>query len=354
MQAHGYSQSAFNRQSVLRCILFLMGGNTPLKSLYLRACLLDVLMSFLPAEVDKIELSTQEGTEQNRLLVYQHEQHEFNRFEICQKEFVPVLLELYRDVERTGHAAQYYDKFKFRVQISKILKFLFQFKPHLDNLHASWNRSPEMFVGFLNMLINDLIYSLDHGLDGIAEVRELEENTSSNLSESEQEQKTNEIGEKRDLIKYYMLLAYESLDLLYYISVQIQKPFFHEHILPRMATLVSVYLDRLAGRAAQLKIGNMEQYNFKPRFLLTTIVKMVLILSVNEEFLRALVGDDALFRAEYYEKAVRFLRKHNLLPSREVDKFEILLQELIAKADERRNIEYINVTMFLLLLLYGK
>jgi len=173
-------------------------------------------------------------------------------------------------------------------------------------------------------------------------VRELEGDASrQNLTESEQEEKTNEIGEKRDHIKYYMLLAYESLDLLYFISVQLQTPFFHEHILPRVATLVSVYLDRLAGRTAQLKLKNKDQYNFKPKFLLTTIVKMVVALSDNEEFLSALVGDDALFRQEYYEKAIRFLRKNNLLPLREVDTFESLLQKLISKADARRNIEAI-------------
>ena len=113
-------QSPFNRQEVIKCLIYLMSKDTPIRNIYQRACLCEVLLYFLPS---KVLQANRNKSSNNNLLSwspYEFEQHEFNVFESCQRELVPTLLILYTDVERTGSPGQYYEKFKFRIFITQI------------------------------------------------------------------------------------------------------------------------------------------------------------------------------------------------------------------------------------------
>lgn len=349
-------QPPFDRQLVIQCLIYLMGPSTPIRNIYQRACLCEVLLYFLPRPV--LEAFRFEDTKWN---VYEYENHEFNRFESCKSDLVRTLLTLYTEVERTGSHAQYYEKFKFRTIITQILKFLFSYKVHQDNLVLFWKSEQEKFIGFLNMLINDLIYTLDHGFDGLTEIKNIEsepvnpnendeaQNPFMNANpfapppQNEAMQRQENIAQLRDTIRHNMRLANESIELLGYVCDHTPQPFMDDLILPRIAVLVSVYLDRLA-KGKELKVAGSlrEDYNFKAKFLLSSVVKVFNKLCEGKDkemFLDAIVEDEAHFREKAYQNAINWLRKKQLLGPTEIDAFEGTLGILMKKFEEKRNIE---------------
>ena len=340
-------QSPFNRQEVIKCLIYLMSIHTPIRNIYQRACLCEVLLYFLPPKV--LQSKTDKNITWNK---FEFEAHEFMNFPSCKEELVQTLLILYTDVERTGSPGQYYEKFKFRTKISMILKFLFCYKVHQDNLLKFWQTQKEKFISFLNMLINDLIYSLDHGFDGLTEIRQIELDQLSespnplNPSQSQQDeamQRQENIARTKDNIRHYMNLANESIELLQYVCTHTPEPFMDHLILPRIAVLVSVYLDRL-GNGSELRVkGNLrEDYNFNAKFLLVTVVSVFnRLCSVNEKeaFLDAIVEDEAHFNYKSYSKAIAVLRKKELMKVSEIEMFESALAILIKKFEQKKSVE---------------
>ena len=345
----------FSREEVIRCILMLMGSESPLRNIYQRAVLIKVLDTFLPIDaIREQRLVEQFG---GGIEAYKYENHEFNRFQTCKKELVGTLLQMYRDVERTGGHSQFFDKFRFRMDITSILKFLLNYEWHKKQLNILWSKDPKTFSGFLNMLINDLIYMLDHGLDELADIHTVEllmDNSIewNKLNDEEKKEKEEELQDNKNGVKFHMALANESIALVRFLCNYIAQPFLSDDIiLPRMAVLVSVYIDRLTGRGGELKVkGKNLDYNFKPKFLLTTVVEVFLCLSqykdesgekLGDSFLDAIIEDDAHFKPSDYRKGIRILRNRNLMAISSVDIFENELVKLEKKLQEKQNIDAI-------------
>merc|ERR1712154_124086 len=217
----------------------------------------------------------------------------------------------------------------------------------------------EQFISFLNMLINDLIYTLDHGLDGLSEIRQIENepepdpnNNNNNQSnwnpmdpfnqnQNEAMQRQENIASLKDTIRHHMNLANESIELLQYVCYHTAEPFMDHLILPRIAILISVYLDRLAkGSTLRVKGNLREDYNFNAKLLLTSVVKIFnKLTSQNQLFLDAIVEDEAHFNYNSYKKGINVLRKKNLMDLNQISLFEQSLEILSKKFEQKKNIE---------------
>merc|ERR1712130_763937 len=127
------------------------------------------------------------------------------------------------------------------------------------------------------------------------------------------------ISRLKDEIRHFMNMAMESIELLKYVCTHTPEPFMDNLILPRIAILVSVYLDRL-GHGSELRVkGNLRQdYNFNAKVLLVTVVSIfnrlcsVADMSDDALFLDAIVEDEAHFKHASYVKAIGVLRKKQL------------------------------------------
>lgn len=339
----------FNRVEVIKCLIYLMGTNTPVRNIYQRACLCEVLLWFLPLPaIDNIS-----GTDNmSTFNAYEYDAHEFNQLPICRQSLVSVLLVLYLDVERTGSHNQFHEKFRFRTIITRILKFLFLYQTHISNLTAFWMNEEKKFTGFLNMLINDLIFCLDNGFDGLAEIRSEELlmddiHAWNKLNDEEKRDKTENIAQLKGNVRHHMTLANESIELMHFVlkhtsnnvNVNENVCVMDDMILSKIAVMINVYLDRLR-KGSELKVkGSLKDYHFNAKFLLRTIAIIFNRLSANELFLNAIVEDDAHFRRISYEKAIKNLYKHQLLIESEVNLFQGKFHVLCKKAEELKDIE---------------
>ena len=85
---------------------------------------------------------------------------------------VPAALRLYVDIEFTGAANQFYDKFNIRYQIGEICEYLWRVEPHRRAWAALARDDPSFYMRFINMLINDAIWLLDESMKKLPELRE--------------------------------------------------------------------------------------------------------------------------------------------------------------------------------------
>ncbi len=80
------------------------------------------------------------------------------------KHLIPSLLYLYVDIEFTGGANQFYEKFNVRYQIGELCEYLWSVGAHRRAWIELARDDPEFYTRFLNMLINDAIYLLDEAM----------------------------------------------------------------------------------------------------------------------------------------------------------------------------------------------
>ena len=73
------------------------------------------------------------------------------------------------DVEQTGMASQFYDKFNIRYNISQILKSIWNDVVHRVKI-VQLSRNTDFFVKFVNLLMNDTTYLLDECLSKLKEI----------------------------------------------------------------------------------------------------------------------------------------------------------------------------------------
>lgn len=80
------------------------------------------------------------------------------------------------DVEKTGMSSQFYDKFGIRYNISQILKLLWNRFPHIyrEAFKQESIKNWDMFVKFVNLLMNDTTYLLDESLHKLADIHSLQ------------------------------------------------------------------------------------------------------------------------------------------------------------------------------------
>merc|ERR1719320_287695 len=105
-----------------------------------------------------------------------------------------------------------------------------------------------------------------------------------------------------------------------------------------MATMVNTYLKKLANKEDRkaLKAENFAQYEFKPKQLLTNIVKLFLNFSDSESYINAVASDEGFFSPQAYRDTIDLLeKKRNIGVSlEELEKFKKSFWKILPKYEE--------------------
>ncbi|GAB65129.1 ubiquitin conjugation factor E4 [Plasmodium cynomolgi strain B] len=111
-------------------------------------------------------------------------------------------------------------------------------------------------------------------------------------------------------------------------------------ILSQIVTCLNCYFDYLVGpKCLNIKVKNMEQYNFRPQLWLTSIVESYLFLlnsdKKNEELLtREIANEGRYYKPEIFNKAYYICKREGLLRKEDLHKFKIFCQQIIDMKDE--------------------
>ncbi|KAI9183809.1 Ubiquitin conjugation factor E4 [Blastocladiella emersonii ATCC 22665] len=235
---------------------------------------------------------------------------------------VPSIMRLYVDVEITGASSQFYDKFNIRYNIQHILKALWPSHVHRARVRAIANE--DVFVRFVNMMMNDLRYLLDEGLSKLAEIHALQVEMDSpawaTLDDAARKEKQDTLAQTERHATSYMSLADKTLEAFGYVSKEIPEPFLTPEIVDRLAAMLDFNLSALVGpKCTDLKVKNPDKYAFQPRKLLSELVDVFLHLAPFDEFARAVARDERSYRKEWMQKAAGVMTKTGSKSPAEID-----------------------------------
>ena len=333
---HGHNRPLDNERldELMSLFILLLGSPEYVKNPYLRAKFVEVLRHWLPGDPENPN-----GRWNPRMA------NLFEGHPLALAHLVPSLLRLYVDIEFTGGANQFYDKFNIRYQIGEICEYLWKVEPHRRAWGTLAKSDSPFYMRFLNMLINDAIWLLDESLKKLPEVREFDAETADQVAwsarpareraEREAANRQTERALRNDLV-----LAKVHVRMMGYTSRDIAAPFLLPEMVERVAAMLNYFLLFLAGpQRRQLKVKDPEKYGWNPKELLTMIADVYLNLfdaDTNGAFVAAIAADGRSYRDEVFTETATVLRMLGLKSDHDVCRFEELAEQarLVAAAAE--------------------
>jgi ubiquitin conjugation factor E4 B len=295
----------------------------------------------------------------------------------AQKFLAPALLLLYGDVERTG----FYEKLTNRRSIMIVLKHLWTLTTHREafrgiasmnidvshiskdhdesvilnqtndttiiTIETSQNRGNEIyFIRFANGLLNETNALVATTLDKLAEIKQMQllmSNTEewNRLNEEEKKSKKDKHEENEREVRGSAELCLETLNMLNYLTSDpyIREPFLLDEILPRFTSTLLNVLQRIVGaKSLEIKVDNMDTYNFQPKTILIEIMSTMIHFHDSEIFWKSVASDSFYFSGGPIRSAISTISRLKLLTNTEIDK----LREFYQRVQQAR-ISYVDL-----------
>lgn len=328
IQYHPQTVESHCDATLLQLLVLLVCSPQCLANPYLTAKLVEVLFVASPA-------------------VQPHTTHTHGRVmahPLAQLHLGPALMRFYTDVETTGAASEFYDKFTIRYHISILLKGLWESPRHKTALLAEASDGRQ-FVRFVNMLMNDTTFLLDESLESLKRIHQTQEAARdaenwARLSREVQQARQRQLAQDERQCRSYLTLARETVDMLHYLTADVKEPFLRPELVDRLAAMLNFNLQQLCGpRCKDLKVQNPEKYGWEPRRLLDQLTDVYLHLDC-AAFCAAVARDERSYAAALFEDAAARMRKALIKTSAQVEQFEQLARRVERLCAEAREVDY--------------
>ena len=205
-----------------------MGNTSFVKNPYLRCKFVEVLRHWIPFE---------DGYQSPKLATL------FEVNPVSLKHLIPSLLYLYVDIEFTGGANQFYEKFNVRYQIGELCESCGRWAR--TDARGSNARRSRVLPRFLNMLINDAIYLLDEAMKKLPEVRQAETDMQDDAAWAarppQERQERESTRQTRRHLRSNLTLAMVHVRMMGYTSREIAHPFLRSEMVERVAAMLNYF-----------------------------------------------------------------------------------------------------------------
>ncbi|KZS93704.1 hypothetical protein SISNIDRAFT_474241 [Sistotremastrum niveocremeum HHB9708] len=258
-----------------------------------------------------------------------------NSHPLSLKHLMSILTGFYIEVESTGSHTQFYDKFSAR-DIAYILKAVWNNPAHRDALKRE-SLNLDKFVRFINLMMNDVTFLLDESVSKLTEIHNIEIEMAAPDWEGkplrhkqERIQTLSSIGQQATS---WSALGKSTVDLLKKFTHETKTPFMTPEIVDRLAAMLNYNLDALVGPKCQdLKVKDMDKYQFNPRQLLSDILQVYINLSGEGTFVQAIAGEGRSYKKELFERAAGIAKKRGLKTDMEIEQLRLF----VVKVEETR------------------
>jgi ubiquitin conjugation factor E4 B len=187
-------------------------------------------------------------------------------------------------------------------------------------------------------MINDVTYLMDESLSELSQIHniQVEMEDKETWEAKSLEYRREREGTLRSLERHassYTTLGRSTVELLKLFTAETKEPFMMPEIIDRLAAMLDYNLLALVGpKCQELKVRNPEKYKFSPRELLGELVQVLVNLSEEPRFVRAVAGDGRSYSRALYERAMRIVVKNNIKAESEVGR----LREFVARVEEEK------------------
>uniref|UniRef100_A0A6B2KXE7 RING-type E3 ubiquitin transferase n=1 Tax=Arcella intermedia TaxID=1963864 RepID=A0A6B2KXE7_9EUKA len=233
--------------------------------------------------------------------------------------FLPnALTEYYIDIEITGASNQFYDKFNGRFYVSVVLKHIWGL-PSYRNAFEKIFHNEALFLRFTNMLMNDSIFLMDEAFGKIKKLHELEQKIINNNHLSFQERE--EYNQHENLVRTYLLLGYETIRMLEYMTRDFPSCFIRPEMQDRLVGTLNYWLMTLVGpNSKYLAVTQHNRYHFQPDWLIEKIAHLYVNFLRFEEFFSSVVKDVRSYSGDVFKTSVERVEKALLNPKYEAER----------------------------------
>lgn len=258
--------------------------------------------------------------------------------DFANKHLLHALMKFYIEAESTGTHTQFFDKFNIRFEIFQVIKTIWTNTLYRENLAKEARVNTDFFVQFVNMLVNDVTFVLDESLSSLVKIHDLSREVMdtalmASLSEEQRKEKTELLEDYKGRAKSYMQLTRETMEMLILFSESLAESFTMPEIVTRLADMLDYNLDTMVGpKASNLKVENMQEYGFRPRELLASIISVFNNLSSKQSFVQAIARDDRSYKPSNFERATTIMKKWSLKSPDEL----LIWQNLASRVAETR------------------
>ncbi|GAX74152.1 hypothetical protein CEUSTIGMA_g1601.t1 [Chlamydomonas eustigma] len=320
--------SSSRMDEIMLFLVVFMGSPAYVKSSHLRSKMSEVLHVWLPQEDDMASSSGRPMSARRmnpRSQVGSSLQSLFQGHPMVLEHMVPTLLRLYVDVEFTDQHNQFYQKFSLRQGIAEVLQYLWNQPSHREVWRKYALREGHgtgEYVRFCNMLISDSIYLLDDSLKKLQDIKE-KENIMGDpirwlaLSSQEQNEMRQSHSQTGEHLKTMLTFAQGTIHLMNFTTEEVTLPFLLPEMVDRLAGMLNYFLKFLTGsERRKLAIKEPEKYNFRPRELLLSIIKVYLHLSSSDRqgvFAKAVAADERSYSPQMFPESEKVLMSSGLL-----------------------------------------
>ncbi|XP_033107323.1 ubiquitin conjugation factor E4 A-like isoform X3 [Anneissia japonica] len=311
-QEQKFEEIAENLDSVLSFIILFMGNKKRINNYHLRAKLADILDGLRPNFDTRIR---------SNIVPTYHRQRIFNEHPLRML-LSRSLLSIFNDIEFSGDEHAFEQKFNYRMPMYRILHYLWSLEEQCkwikdlseEAMLTIEDPVPPLFVQFINLLINDAIFTLDEAMDYLKKIRELEMKKESaeweEMPAFERIQHENNLRTQGSIARFFNTMANESIKVLSHISTDIKDVFTHPSMVDRVAAMFNDFLVKLVGRKmGLLKVSNFEEYEFNPKQLVKDISQIYVNLGDRDEFCEAVARDERSYTPGLFIQVERVLLK---------------------------------------------
>jgi hypothetical protein len=327
-----------NALPILHLFVLLLKETRLINNPYLRAKLVEVLCSIA-------QFQTTHGPGSLKLSAI------LNTDSLILAHTIPALIRLYIDIENTGSDSQFYDKFNVRHAVAVLIKYLTEASKGHSKQLAHQSHTTELFIRFVNCIINDCIYLLDETFIKAAALHELQEKPSSTSNSASNNSSSNNlfssfgsrpqrgssvynnerIASAGRSLRTASVLAQHTLNLLTVIAQNEESSavLLRPEMIDRVTQACDTYIDKLAGnKASSIRVKDAASYSYNPSQLLLNFVRIQLafkhIAHFNESILK--LGTEQTL--QHFEEAVKLLNNEKLLSATEANQVKSLCEEL--------------------------
>jgi ubiquitin conjugation factor E4 B len=266
---------------------------------------------------------------------------QYNSMPFAMEHMLHSLMKFFIEAEFMGGHGQFFDKFNVRFEIFQIIKCIWPNSVYREKLFREAKTNMDFFVRFVNLLLNDVTFVLDESFTSFLKIYELQKELASDsgttLDQTQRQEKEEELAQTQGKAKSYMQLTNETVGMLKLFTEALADAFTMPEIVQRLADMLDYNLDAMVGpKSSNLKVDNLQEYNFNPKALLGEIIDVYINLRAKENFILAVARDGRSYKPANFEKASNIMNKFkDIKAPEEIAKWEQLKKKFaIAKAED--------------------
>ncbi|RXK40337.1 ubiquitin-conjugation factor E4 B, partial [Tremella mesenterica] len=237
---------------------------------------------------------------------------------------MPTLIRFFIDVEMTGGHTQFWDKFNFRRDISRIVKSMWENPLHREAFVQSRKDDFDQFIKFINMLMSDTTFHLEESLTNLAKINHIESLKANaaewdDRPETERSDLAQQLRQAESSAPFHTQMGLDHVKLIRDFTATTKEPFVTAEIVDRLAATLDENVVMLVGPKMQdLRVADPDRFSFKPKELLAAIAQIYLNLAGEADFIRAVANDGRSYSKELFERFARILKNRAIMTDAEV------------------------------------